>query len=317
MNQIITIDSIKEFHDLLGYSEVNNNLVTLIDLNKVEPKDSLNNISVILNLYTVTFKENSLCEFKYGKEKVDFSKGTLVCTGPGQVFQLDALYKSKLQCYGWILCFHLDLIRNTHLEDIIDTYAYFSYDIHEALFLSDEEKNVIKKTVEHIREEYIEREIYCKQMVFAHLELLLYSVARFYDYQFRINHTSDEDVFVKFDRLLHQMLSDDLYVLGVPTVKSVAAKLGYSANYLSDLLKKKTGHTTSEHIQNHVLARSKDLLLDSRLSINEVSKKLGFEQQSNFSKFFKRKLGITPSAFRESNSKTFDYKIDDKDKLVV
>ncbi|MEG1380078.1 MAG: helix-turn-helix domain-containing protein, partial [Bacteroidales bacterium] len=52
--------------------------------------------------------------------------------------------------------------------------------------------------------------------------------------------------------------------------------------------------------------KAKELLINSSLSISEIAYKLGFENISQFSTFFKSKEGATPSDFRKIS--TFDSK---------
>ncbi|WP_461117781.1 hypothetical protein [Spirosoma jeollabukense] len=44
---------------------------------------------------------------------------------------------------GWALLFHADLMAGTSLGKHIQVYSFFSYDVHEALYLSDKEKRMV------------------------------------------------------------------------------------------------------------------------------------------------------------------------------
>jgi AraC-like DNA-binding protein len=74
--------------------------------------------------------------------------------------------------------------------------------------------------------------------------------------------------------------------------------MGYSANYLSDLLRKETGKTTREHIQLVVIEKAKDLLLGSDKTVSQIAFDLGFEYPQHFSKLFRSKTGQSPAQFR-------------------
>jgi AraC-like DNA-binding protein len=79
--------------------------------------------------------------------------------------------------------------------------------------------------------------------------------------------------------------------------------MNLSPNYLSDLLKNETGKNTQEHIHYHLLEKAKTLLVGSDKSINEIAYELGFEYPQNFSKLFKKKLGIIPTDYRNETIK--------------
>lgn len=74
--------------------------------------------------------------------------------------------------------------------------------------------------------------------------------------------------------------------------------MGYSPDYLSDLLKKETGKNTREHIHHVLIERAKTRLLGSRDSISEIAYSLGFEHPQHFSKLFRSKTGMSPGEFR-------------------
>jgi len=74
--------------------------------------------------------------------------------------------------------------------------------------------------------------------------------------------------------------------------------MGYSTNYLSDLLKKETGKTAQEHIHSHMIEAAKTILLDSEESIQSIAYSLGFEYPQHFTKLFKNKTGLSPSEYR-------------------
>ncbi|NJK83036.1 MAG: AraC family transcriptional regulator [Saprospiraceae bacterium] len=60
----------------------------------------------------------------------------------------------------------------------------------------------------------------------------------------------------------------------------------------------KTGKTTQDHIHYHLLEVAKDRLLGSDDSIKEIAYSLGFEHSHYFSSLFKKKMGISPTEYR-------------------
>ena len=63
----------------------------------------------------------------------------------------------------------------------------------------------------------------------------------------------------------------------MPNVKYCAEQMGYSPNYLSDLLKKETGKNTQEHIQFYLIEKAKNMLLGSEEPVYRIAYTLGFE----------------------------------------
>lgn len=63
-------------------------------------------------------------------------------------------------------------------------------------------------------------------------------------------------------------------------------------------MQKKTGKNASKIIDDVVIHRAKDLLRQSGLSIQEVADRLNFVSQSFFGKYFKQRVGISPSRYK-------------------
>lgn len=83
------------------------------------------------------------------------------------------------------------------------------------------------------------------------------------------------------------------------TIASYAAEIGISENYLSRLVKNATGRSVGAWIDIVRVQRAKRLLSDTRLSIIDIAAAVGMEDQSYFSRRFKRETSMTPSAFRK------------------
>ncbi|MEM7657072.1 MAG: helix-turn-helix transcriptional regulator [Bacteroidota bacterium] len=101
--------------------------------------------------------------------------------------------------------------------------------------------------------------------------------------------------------LLAYLRSERPLEQGLPTVVQCAEAVHLSYNYLSDLLRKETGKTTQEHIHFFLIEEAKTELLTSQRPVNEIAFRLGFEYPQYFSKLFKRKVGLTPSQYRNGN----------------
>lgn len=81
-------------------------------------------------------------------------------------------------------------------------------------------------------------------------------------------------------------------------VEHYAAKLNITPKYLSLICKRKTGRNASKIIDDAVIHRAKSLLTQSGMSIQEVSDRLNFVSQSFFGKYFKQRVGISPSRYK-------------------
>ena len=83
------------------------------------------------------------------------------------------------------------------------------------------------------------------------------------------------------------------------TISFYAEEAGISENYLSRLVKQSTGRSVGAWIDIVRIQRAKRLLSDTTLSIIDIAASVGVDDQSYFSRLFKKETGITPSAFRK------------------
>jgi AraC family transcriptional activator of pobA len=82
-----------------------------------------------------------------------------------------------------------------------------------------------------------------------------------------------------------------------------AEKLHITPKQFSRITEKITGKKAKQLIIDKTIQESLRLLNHSMLTISEISRELGFENESNFSLFFKKHYGLPPSQYRQNESK--------------
>jgi len=83
------------------------------------------------------------------------------------------------------------------------------------------------------------------------------------------------------------------------TPKDFADKLAIHVNYLNRAVKTETSKTTTDHIFDRLIGEAKAMLKHTNLNIAEISYALGFEDQAHFNNFFKKRVKLAPSLFRQ------------------
>ncbi len=81
-------------------------------------------------------------------------------------------------------------------------------------------------------------------------------------------------------------------------VKFYADRLCITSRYLSDVTNRVVGKSPKQIIADYLLSEAKSYLGTTRLTIQEVSDRLGFSSQALFCKFFKSQEKISPSEYR-------------------
>jgi AraC family transcriptional activator of pobA len=90
------------------------------------------------------------------------------------------------------------------------------------------------------------------------------------------------------------------HIYEIHNVAAYAALLAVSPNHLNKCVKANTGRSAQELLDDMMLLEAKTLLKQSVLSISEIGFKLGKENHSTFSRFFKMKTGLTPKEYKQS-----------------
>lgn len=294
--QFLNINTIKEYNDIMGVDTLHP-LVSVINLDETHP---MRHMRHTFGFYAVFLKDVENCELTYGRQKYDYTKGSVVCLAPGQVIGIDD-NGEDFQPHGWALCFHPDLIKGTPLGSNMREYSYFSYEVNEALHMSQDEREIFIGCLKKIQLEITNREDrLSRRLITTNIELLLDYCLRFYHRQFDTREKNNKDILVRFERLL-----DDYFASGrqrkegFPTVKWCASELCLSANYFGDLIKKETGKTAQEHIQQKLIDQAKDILVNPDHTISEIAYELGFQYPQHFTRLFKKLVGFTPNQYRQ------------------
>lgn len=81
-----------------------------------------------------------------------------------------------------------------------------------------------------------------------------------------------------------------------------ATRLGYSLKTLNRACRRATGRTAKQLIEARVALEAKRLLVHTDVPVATISRRLGFTEATNFSKFFTRETGQTPGTFRDTQS---------------
>jgi AraC family transcriptional regulator, transcriptional activator of pobA len=82
-------------------------------------------------------------------------------------------------------------------------------------------------------------------------------------------------------------------------VQNYASLQSLHPNYLSNVIKTKTGKTVSTWIAEKTIAEAKSLLQNSSTPIKQIASLLGFSEPTHFSNYFKKNTNTTPAYYRK------------------
>jgi AraC-like DNA-binding protein len=249
-------------------------------------------------VYGIFLLQESPYTISYGQGLYQHSSGSLLSVAPGQTGGVSD-NGEIIHIKGWVLLFSPELLYGTDLGRRIDDYHFFSYYESESLHPTPDEQRTIEVCFKMIRQELRSKpdDEHLRRIIIAYLELILEYCSVFYERQFKIETTADNDLLKRFDDLLRRYYGEGRQrTLGLPTVRYCAQELFLSPNYFGDLIHQATGETATAIIRNFVMQKATAYLRDGK-TITETSDLLGFEYPQHFTRTFKKHFGLTPSEF--------------------
>lgn len=297
----LRISSISQLHEILGFAKPSHPLISLVDVSQLVIREEEVGTRIIYDLYVITQKDKS-CGVEYGRNSFDFDEGVMAFSAPGQVYEPTKAVRAG-EITGWMLFFHPDLIHPTHLGSHMDEYSFFNYDVFEALHLSDQEEKIVNEVVQNIKMEYDQRiDNHSHRVIVSNLELLLNYCLRYYERQFNTRTSQSRGITATFDQELKRYFNTNLHTeQGLPAISYFAEKVHLSQHYFSDLVKKETGRSPKDHINDFVIEKAKGFLVSTQRSVSEIAYDLGFNYPHYFTRLFKNKTGFSPIEYRQLN----------------
>lgn len=159
------------------------------------------------------------------------------------------------------------------------------------LFLDQEHRERIFVILQQMEELYRHRQ--SLDLIRLYLFTVLGEVRHFIEKLPRPDLSANEALVFRFRKLITSQIQN------LHSVKEYADLLSISPNHLNKSIKKTTGKTASEIINESLLMEAKALLSLPNLSVSEIAFALGVDDVSYFSRFFKKHSGLSPSDYRK------------------
>jgi len=230
-----------------------------------------------------------------GKHYVDFnaynySKGSLFFISMGQV----QAFEVNLKADGFIMLFtEAFFIKNMFHSDLLSFLRLFNY--HQNSSIIDTSESVFDTLLNEIYNEYSYTESFARE------EMLTTLLKFFFIKVERVKRTFDS---VRKNSNLVIKFTEFKYLLGIHfretrNAGDYAQMLNISYNHLNKIIKNITGKTAKSFIDTFIILESKRHLAVSEISIKELTYLMGFDEQTNFVKYFKKHTSFSPVAFRK------------------
>ena len=211
---------------------------------------------------------------------------------PGQVHQMVL----EAMPVGWVMTFSREFLIQNHIPErfLTNINLFRSFGSTPPLQIDAKTFPSLLLLIEEMRMWMIEKKTYRQRALGALLQLFLIHCHNSQD--FDRNQLDEKDTQVCLVRDF-KLLVDEKYQHW-HQVKEYAQETHLTPKHLSETVKKYTGRSAKEFIQDRILLEAKRMLWHTQESIKEIAFSLGFKEPVHFSAFFKRQAGIAPGEFR-------------------
>ena len=197
---------------------------------------------------------------------------------------------------GYVLLFNMDFfVENNFSHQIIGNKRMLTSSVQPYVHLTDEQADEVCRIFESILAEKKQQDMVNNEMVAIKIVELLILGERLFEQEQHLD--ANQPLIDSIKRFVDML---DQYFASEHSVKFYAEQLAMHPNHLNALIKKHTGLSAKESIQNRILLEIKHLLHSTKLSIKQISDQMGFRDPNYFTTFFKRAEKLSPGNYRSS-----------------
>jgi AraC family transcriptional activator of pobA len=252
------------------------------------------NVPFRLDHYNMILVTSGECEMQFDLISHTQKRNDLIVIVPGTMNEFISVsedYHFKLVSFSADFPINLG-VNQQHAE----AFSFFTRQHSLIVPLTDEESMVIAAHIDLLNQKTsLKEHPFRTELILHSFTLLMFELSAIIKNHFKIagNQLSrHEALSLRFLKLLAENIEKER------SVQFYADQLAVTPDYLNKLSKKTLHKTARSFIDEMVIQESKILLHKSALSILQIAEKLLFKDQFHFSKFFKKKTGLNPSAYR-------------------
>ncbi|MEQ9378232.1 MAG: helix-turn-helix transcriptional regulator [Imperialibacter sp.] len=230
-----------------------------------------------------------------GSHQVDLKKypltqGAVIKIAKGQVHA----FQENLSYDGVLLAFTEEFVLKYFSRSSVDFITHlYNYHISEPLVDNCTFNDFF---LEQIDQEIASNNTYAQKEIIAKIvELYLLRLERLSYGSLPSRHSkSHYALFIQFKNLVESR------ELNSRNVKDYAESMSLSAKHLNSIVRQFTLNTAKSFIDQYVILEVKRTIMSSRIGLKEVAYQMGFDEVTNFTKFFKKHTGVSPKQYRAS-----------------
>lgn len=162
--------------------------------------------------------------------------------------------------------------------------------------LAGQARTEVRHLIDRIRREHAERDLAYREVMLAHLKVLLVLATRLKSSRAEACGAA-ADLRHPMLASLKDLIEEHYHTLHAPA--DYARRLHLTPKTLGRIVREHLGTTPTELIRNRILIHAKWQLLHTLKPVKEIAREVGFSDELYFSRLFKKATGCSPTFFRE------------------
>ena len=205
----------------------------------------------------------------------------------------DALYSSDFK--ATFLLASKDFLLEYNPEKIWASKAFVFIKKNPVFRLDDKGKAMIEYNFIQIKRRIAEPHLFQKEILGRQLQIFLFDLWEIYKNAMENIQPTDNSSALLFTRFMNMLPA---YSKTEREVGFYADKLCVSAKYLSEVVKKSSGHPASYWINGYAMQEILSLLKRPDLTFAEISNQMNFYNPAHFTRFVTKQTGNSPTELR-------------------
>lgn len=246
----------------------------------------------LVEFYIILFIEKGKGKHTIDFKTYDYNEGSVLTIRKDQIHRFhknDSVVGSALLCTDDFLISYLE-----KLEALKSLHLFNEVLADPKIQLSKTVATEVSEIIQRISLEYFKvQDAYSLGIIRSELHIL---ITKLYRIKFKRSNLSDDKKYLSEFISLQNLVEEK--VTTTNKVKDYAQMLGVSTKTLNNICRAIVNKTAKEFIDDICTNQIKRLLINTSLSIKEIAYATGFEETTNFYKYFKRQLNLTPEQFR-------------------
>ncbi|MFD2826253.1 helix-turn-helix domain-containing protein [Leeuwenhoekiella polynyae] len=246
------------------------------------------------NYYSIILLHGSNYTLNVDLSHYELQGNQMIFLSPYQPFMIS----SKESCSGWLLNFHPDFFCTYRHQNEIETEGILFNNFHGLPHFKISEEALFFNLIDQISKEMDRDSIAQHEVLVAFLKVFLIEAVR-------QKKEFDKDIVPKFSDSQSEILQNlvdsiENNYCELHSPKEYADALCVSTKTLAKIVKKYLQQTPSFLISNRIIIEAKRELYLTSKPLKQIAANLGYDDEFYFSRFFKKKVGVSPDNYRKT-----------------